>query len=82
MEKRDTITKKTTMGIWIRCPNPICGNYEWQYRGRFTVFATCPSCRRNIRISCNKIESPLQSAQLGQHEQVAAANVGGATARS
>ncbi len=82
MEKKHIITEKTTVGIWIRCPNPICGNYEWRYRGRFTVFATCPSCRRNIRISSNKVESPLQSAKVGDHDQIVAANVGGVTARS
>jgi len=82
MNKEDTITKKTATGIWIRYPNPICGNYKWQYRGRFIIYATCPSCRRNIRISSNKIESPLQSVELGQHSQIVAANVGGITARS
>ena len=82
MNKKHKINKRSTTGIWIRCPNPICGNYEWQYRGRFFLYATCPSCRRNIRISSNKIEIPLQSAKVGDHDQIVTANIGGATARS
>ena len=82
MKVQGRIHGKATVGIWIRCPNPVCGNYEWQYRGRFFLYATCPSCKRNIRISSNKIQKPLQSAQVGDPSQFVEANVGGATARS
>jgi hypothetical protein len=40
--------------IKIRCPNILC-LYEWKYRGRFRFYATCTSCRRNVRISENKV---------------------------
>jgi hypothetical protein len=39
----------------IRCPNTSC-LYEWEYRRRFRFYATCPSCRRNVKISENKVE--------------------------
>ena len=55
MQKSNTIHKKSFPGIWIRCPHLNCGNYEWLYRGRFLLYATCPSCKRNIRISSNRI---------------------------
>ena len=74
------INAKTRIGIWIRCPSPICGNYEWIYRGRFFIYATCPSCKRNVLISKNKIESPLRSVELGTRKQIEVANVGDATA--
>ncbi|CAN5161030.1 hypothetical protein BH18THE2_BH18THE2_23330 [soil metagenome] len=48
-------------GFILHCPNPRC-DYTWRYLGRFSFYATCPSCRRNIKISENKIES-LQPAR-------------------
>ena len=39
------------------------------------MYATCPSCRRNIRINENKVaevSSPLQSVTVGRHKQIAA----------
>ena len=29
----------------LHCHNPRC-NYTWRYLGRFSFYATCPSCRR------------------------------------
>ena len=46
-----------THSVWIRCPNIHCA-YEWHYTGRFFIYATCPSCRKNVKISQNKVESP------------------------
>jgi hypothetical protein len=60
-------------GVWIHCPNPAC-DYVWRYSGRFFLYATCPSCRRNVKISENKVEKPksLQSVQVrGQSQTVA-----------
>lgn len=54
---------------WIRCPNSEC-QYIWLYSGRFFYYATCPSCRRNVKIQENKIESP-QSVQVGTKDQIA-----------
>jgi len=48
-------------GILINCPNPKC-KYKWKYGGSL-LYATCPSCRRNVKILENKIES-LQSAKV------------------
>jgi hypothetical protein len=56
--------------ILIRCPNSNCG-CTWMYSGRFLYYATCPSCRRNVKIQENKIESP-QSVQVGTKDQIAA----------
>jgi hypothetical protein len=54
---------------------------KWTYRGRFLVFATCPSCKCSMSVSENKIELPLQLVELDRHRQVEAASVGGAKAR-
>lgn len=35
--------------VRIRCPNVLC-LYEWNYRGTLRFYATCPNCRKNIRI--------------------------------
>jgi len=45
--------------ISIKCPNPECG-YPWYYSGKSVIYATCPSCLRNIKVLENKIET-LQS---------------------
>jgi len=57
-------------GSWIHCPNPSC-EYTWRYLGRFFLYATCPSCRRNVKIEENKIES-ARSAQVGSQGQTTA----------
>jgi hypothetical protein len=59
-----------TTGVWINCPSSGCG-YSWNYTGRFFLYATCPSCRRNVRIQDNKIGSP-QSVRVGRPSQIAA----------
>ena len=74
--------RKTEIGIWIRCPSPICGNHQWLYRGRSFIYASCPSCKRNVLISKNKIESPLRSEELGTHKQIEVASIRGTTAQS
>ena len=51
-------------GILIKCPNREC-EYSWRYSGRSVVYATCPSCRRNIKVSQNKIETLQSVAQVG-----------------
>jgi hypothetical protein len=56
--------------VRIRCPNPNC-DYSWMYSGRLLYYATCPSCRRNVKIQVNKVESP-QSIQVGHPSQIAA----------
>ena len=81
MNVKETNVKVHT-GIWIRCPSPICGNHQWLYRGRSFIYATCPSCKRNVLISKNKIERPLRSVELGTHKEIEVANVGGAPAQS
>jgi uncharacterized protein (DUF983 family) len=58
-------------GTPIRCPHDGCG-YNWTYSGRFFIYATCPSCHKNIKINDNKVESPLQSVTVGGHKQIAA----------
>lgn len=56
--------------VRIRCPNTNC-DYSWTYSGRLLFYATCPSCRRNVKIQGNKIESP-QSVQVGSPSQIVA----------
>ena len=74
--------EKTHIGKRILYQNLICGNYGWTYRGRFLTYATCPSCKRNIRISQNKIESPPRSVELGTRKQIEVVSVGGEIAKS
>jgi hypothetical protein len=56
-------------GLFLRCPNPNC-QYTWSYHGRFIFYATCPACRRNVKIPENKMES-LQSVKVGGQSQTA-----------
>jgi hypothetical protein len=62
--------KSNLKRILIRCPNSNCG-YTWMYSGRFLYYATCPSCRRNVKIQDNKIEWP-QSVPVGARGQIEA----------
>ena len=61
---------RDSQGTVIHCPNSSC-DYTWRYFGRLAFYATCPSCRRNIRIAENKKECLLQSAKVGRHCQTA-----------
>ena len=58
-QKEEANQKKVRM----RSSNPNC-DYSWMYSGRLLYYATCPSCRRNVKIHDNKIELP-QSVQVG-----------------
>ena len=48
---------ESSRNVLIHCPNLKC-EYTWWYLGRFFYYATCPSCRRNVKIQENKIPSP------------------------
>lgn len=65
------MTMKESQRTVIHCPNSNC-DYTWRYSGRLSFYATCPSCRRNIKIAENKIKPQLQSAKVGCHDQTAA----------
>jgi|1185.fasta_scaffold56384_4 hypothetical protein len=78
--KLNKIRTRDDIGTWVRCPSPMCGNHRWVYRGHSSIYATCPSRKRNVLISKNKIEWPLRSVGLGQQKQIEMANVGGVTA--
>ncbi len=67
---RIAYNKANLKQTWVRCPNLKC-QYEWLYSGRFRYYATCPTCRRNVKIQENKIESP-QSVQVRTKDQIAA----------
>ena len=60
---------KVSQGTVIHCPNSSW-DYTWRYLGRFSFYATCPSCRRNIKIAENK-KAQLQSVKVGRHSQTA-----------
>jgi hypothetical protein len=71
---RITLMKKETILTSIELECPYCG-YKWSYGGRFFIYATCPSCRRNIRINENKVvevSSLLQSVTVRGQQQIAA----------
>jgi hypothetical protein len=58
-------------GILIKCPNHGC-QYSWRYSGRLVVYATCPSCRRNVKVSQNKVETLQSLPQVRALGQVTA----------
>jgi hypothetical protein len=66
---------KDSEGVMVHCPNPAC-DYTWRYVGRFSFYATCPSCRRNIKIQENKV-TPLSSVQVVGPSQIAAGKTPG-----
>jgi hypothetical protein len=39
--------------IFIKCPHDV---YRWKYTGHMQFYATCPSCRRNVKIRQNQIK--------------------------
>jgi hypothetical protein len=59
-------------GMLIKCPHPDC-EYLWRYSGRSVVYATCPSCRRNIKVSENKIKTLQPAPQVRALVQTAPA---------
>ena len=64
---------KVSQGTVIHCPNSSC-DYTWRYLGRFSFYATCPSCRKNIKIAENKKEPQLQSVKVSRQSQIAVDN--------
>ena len=42
--------------VRIRCPNILC-LYEWNYKGILKFYATCPNCRKCIRIDENAVSN-------------------------
>jgi hypothetical protein len=67
----ETSSINSERGVWICCPHKDC-EYIWLYTGHFFIYATCPSCRRNIKIHENKMELPPQSVQVRGQRQIAA----------
>jgi hypothetical protein len=51
-DKRKGVDKGN--GFWIHCSTREC-RYTWYYTGNMRFYATCPSCKRNVRIEKNKI---------------------------
>ena len=41
-------------GIYLECPNILCQGRQWYYTGTRTVYATCPHCKKSIRIEDHK----------------------------
>ena len=66
---RPTQKMDGTKKLLLQCPNPEC-KYRWIYGGKFFLYATCPSCRRNVKILENKISS-LQPDQVERPAQAA-----------
>lgn len=50
-------TQTVSAGIPLHCPNTEC-RYKWRYTGRLFIYATCPCCRKNVRISQNRVDLP------------------------
>ena len=66
-----TMEKEKEKGIRlpIQCPNADC-RYGWNYKGSLRIYATCPSCRRHVKIAENKVKLPLQSATVGAYARL------------
>ena len=50
------MVKKTSSDDGIRMKCPYC-KYEWNYNGRL-IRASCPSCRRGVEVTKNKVINP------------------------
>lgn len=59
---------ENTNKIKIKCPNEKCG-YSWDYGGRLFIHATCPNCKRSIRIEENRINHD-QSVTVGPQSRL------------
>lgn len=44
-------------GIPISCPNILCAGRDWIYTGNRTVYATCPNCKKPIRIEDHRVKT-------------------------
>jgi len=42
-------------GVLLRCYFPDCG-YEWRYSGNSTIYASCPGCRRGVKIKVAEVK--------------------------
>ena len=64
-------SRKNLASGQMHLPN---GNSEniWRYQGRLFLYATCPSCPSNVKISENKVKLSLQSVQVRGQSQTAA----------
>lgn len=54
----------------VRVKCPFCG-YEWDYRGK-RMYATCPSCRRSVRVqgSVDASQSSSEDREVGRVEAI------------
>jgi tRNA(Ile2) C34 agmatinyltransferase TiaS len=39
--------------VKLRCP--YCG-YVWDYKGKKTLYVTCPNCMRKVNVQKNRVE--------------------------
>ena len=44
-------------GIPISCPNILCADRDWIYTGNRTVYATCPNCKKPVRIGDHRVKA-------------------------
>jgi hypothetical protein len=44
------------VGIAIQCPNILCQGRDWNYAGNRTVYATCPNCKKPVRIEDHRVK--------------------------
>jgi hypothetical protein len=73
---RELTTASNMEGILVQCSNPNC-QYRWYYKGRSLFYASCPFCRRNIKLHIRPFENKttsLQSDRGGQPQQTAVDN--------
>jgi hypothetical protein len=55
-------------GILVRCSNPNC-QHRWYYKGRSLFYASCPFCRRNIKLNIRSFENRTTSLQSDRGDQ-------------
>jgi hypothetical protein len=55
----------TTKGIPMQCPNPLCRDRVWIYRGNRTVYASCPNCKRALKIDEYRITRKKRKGNEG-----------------
>ena len=62
----------------IKCTNKNCG-YVWKYKGKFLIYATCPSCRHNVKIKENILKDSKDPTNTQIYEEKALEHTGGIT---
>ena len=78
MTKNKNMTIESKNQFVIKCSNKNC-EYIWKYRGKFLIYATCPSCRHNIKIKENILQDSRNITKIQMYKEKALEDICGIT---